>query len=406
MVHLALLALLLMRPLMVPAGVATVTELELVVRDKGTPPQPREAADDRQANRPGDRQNSGTAAPTIKRTRATATGRRPAANNLVKERQVRVKRVRTRQARAKRPGDAPALPPGKATKRAAGACSPLAMRCDPGGRTASKADPRARARRFRSFYPRRHRRTRRREPHAPRVASRLKHRQLEALRYADGGRLLRATGTRRRAPGIGEQRMLTLANSDIGGRNGRRACDVYHQVPRHRHRLLVLMVDTSGSVVARGRHPAALVCAAGAALSALDRGYRVSLVNFSSETRFLKPTRDIETIYGVMSQLQRQGTRLPPIALLKLPPGPPRDYVLISDGAIANLERVLPGYGRALRADRKNRGLFFLLGKQRGKEVASLERVGFRADEVERQDGSSFRRYASSLLRRLLPGAP
>ena len=131
----------------------------------------------------------------------------------------------------------------------------------------------------------------------PAVEARLSHRELEIVRYEDGGKLLRAAGGRRRPPGLGESGLLTLASSRIGGATAHSLCDPYRLWSARSRRGLVLLLDTSGSVVGRKRAPTAALCAAGAALRALERGNAVTVVNFSSWTLHLRETRDIDAIY-------------------------------------------------------------------------------------------------------------
>jgi hypothetical protein len=207
------------------------------------------------------------------------------------------------------------------------------------------------------------------------------------VRYADGGRVLRSTGG---PPNKAEVGLLELAAGKLGHGSGSQACDPYRGWRNLDRRDLILIVDTSGSVVRNRRAPASLVCAAGAALSALKRGFPVTVINFSSITQRYGPTRDIEVVYRALSTFQAQGTVLPRPELLKLEGGGPRDYVLISDAAIQNLKEVIPAYGKALGADRRNRAILYYLGAGVQDDInpaAALElirRAGFRAEQVDR----------------------
>jgi hypothetical protein len=216
----------------------------------------------------------------------------------------------------------------------------------------SKQPSRSKPDRFASFRARGKRRPQRKAANKPRVVARVSHNGLQISRYRDGGRLLRALSNRTRAPGHGEIGLLTLASSPIGSSIGRRACDVYrNRVTRGVRRSLVLLVDTSGSITARKKAPAAIVCAAGAALSALARGYTVTIANFSSNVWYLRRSRDHDAIYSVLSRLQGQKTRLPPASLFPLYAKLPRDFVLVTDTGIDNLKRVLPGYELLVRSN-------------------------------------------------------
>jgi uncharacterized protein (DUF58 family) len=210
--------------------------------------------------------------------------------------------------------------------------------------------------------------------------------------------LLQARGKRTRAPGFGEVGLLTLASSRIGSSYGHLACDPYRHVPRRGRRSLVLLVDTSGSITRAKRAPAAIVCAAGAALAALRRGYEVSLANFSSTVWYLRKTRDKNAIYAVLSRLQRAKTKLPPAALFATSAKHPRDFVLVTDTGIDNLGAVAAGYRRLLRSHPQNRALLYVLGDGSQKHIAELKRSGFTPDHVERKIDRSFRRFAISQL--------
>jgi hypothetical protein len=141
-------------------------------------------------------------------------------------------------------------------------------------------------------------------------------------------------------------------------------------------------------VVRSRQAPASLVCAAGAALAALRHGFPVTVVNFSSVAHQYGPTTKIDEIYRALSTFQAQGTVLPRQGLLKLRGDGPRDYVLISDAAIQNLKQVIPSYGKALRANPRNRAILYYLGASRqadldpGEALELIRRSGFRAEQV------------------------
>ncbi|MCA9664446.1 MAG: hypothetical protein KC503_02625 [Myxococcales bacterium] len=417
--HLVLALLALLRPEVPYAAAPAVVDLELVGKSEGRAP-----SDADQKHTPADRADKNH--PTRERALSTQPSPRvatvaPRVDDVMPPRSGQTSPTAPRAPHVRRrrnpePAVAPRIGP---TARSSGTPRPtakkdgeasclLSMRgCKSRQRgatpkaTPSRAAKKASTQRFATFFPRD--RPRRLESKMPQA--RVSSGGIVMARYADGGRLMRALGKRSRPPGYGETRLLSLASRRIGGTFGRKACDVYRNMPRGQQRLLVVMVDTSGSVVSKRRAPAALVCAAGAVLSALDRGYRVALVNFSTRTRFLKPTRDREVLYSVMSSLQGGMTRLPSMKRLELPApsAVPHDYVMITDGAIENLKQVLPGYGVALRRNASNRGLLFVLGEATKNDgVAAISQVGFRANNVEKGDTSAFVRYAADALRKLL----
>ncbi|MCC6751259.1 MAG: hypothetical protein IT371_26640 [Deltaproteobacteria bacterium] len=236
---------------------------------------------------------------------------------------------------------------------------------------------------------------------APAVTTRERLDGLELARYEDGGRLLRNLGDRERPPGLGEVGLLTLATLPFGGSTGRQACDPYRQLPRSSERLLVLFVDTSGSMQQQKRAPAAVICAAGAALSALSRRYPVALVNFSSESILLRPTKQVDELHRLLTLQQKGQTRLPRPSDLALRHSLPRDYVIVTDTGIENLAQVLPAYRRAIAADARNRALVFVVGEGSDKEERLLASAGFSLEAVERS-GQDFATYALKTLRRLL----
>jgi len=211
---------------------------------------------------------------------------------------------------------------------------------------------------------------------------------MEVTRYTDGGRVLRSTGG---PPNRAAMGLLDLAAGKLGDRSGSQACNPYRSWRSSGRRELILIVDTSGSVVRNRRAPASLVCAAGAALAALKRGFPVTVVNFSSITQRYGPTDDIEVVYRALSTFQAQGTVLPRPELLRLEPGGPFDYALISDTAIHNLKQVIPTYGKVLRADPRNRALLYYLGggpleedMDPAEALELIRRAGFKAEQVDR----------------------
>jgi uncharacterized protein with von Willebrand factor type A (vWA) domain len=162
------------------------------------------------------------------------------------------------------------------------------------------------------------------------------------------------------------------------------ACNPYRIWSGLRRRDVVLLVDTSGSVVQKRRAPASLVCAAGVAMAALERGFPITVINFSSISQRYGPTRDLKIIFKALSTFQGQGTELPSPELLRLDEHRgPLDYVLISDVAIHNLQQVLPSYDKALKSHPQNRALLFYLGTEAVQELKLMRQSGFRTEFIE-----------------------
>ena len=215
----------------------------------------------------------------------------------------------------------------------------------------------------------------------PWTVSRITGPTVEQRRYSDGGRLLRSTGEGN-APGRGELGLVDLAAARLGGSDGHRACNPYRDFRAGGQRHLILLVDTSSSVVLKRHAPDTVICAAGAALAALRRGHDVTVINFSSVAYRYGPTRDMDVVYDALS-FQGQGTVLPRQALGELQVEDPWDLVLITDAAIHNLEQTLPAYASALKGRSDLRAVLFYFGDEALDGVAMLVRIGFRAQYVE-----------------------
>lgn len=272
------------------------------------------------------------------------------------------------------------------------ACSPLSMR---GCRQPSREERDRRA----SFWGGRGGR----RPRPPRVVSQAEANGVQLKRYADGGRLFTSTRGGQRRPDLGTVGLVDLARGRVGGRSGRSACNPY-RVRLPGRRTLVLLVDTSASIDAAGHASRAVYCAAGAALAALQQGHEVELLNFSTGALHQPPTRDPTAIYSTLSTIQRRGTVLPPASKLVSSSGRPRDFVLVTDSAIGNLEWTLPAYRKAVRTHRGNRALLYLLGdgvvcpqchyarneicyvcsRSSRQTLVALEKAGFVAHFIER----------------------
>lgn len=227
---------------------------------------------------------------------------------------------------------------------------------------------------------------------------------LQLVRYQDGGRTIRSTSGGLRRPPLGRIKLAEMASGFVGKSTGKLACNPYRHFTRRRSgagRTLVLLVDSSSSMSVRSRRKTAQICAAGAALAALERGLAVEVLNFSTHVRRQLATRDARAIYETIALNQDRFTRMPSLSRI----GSPRssDIVLISDGAIELPKGVTPAYLR-LFARAKRRGLLMKIGSKRaafcskcdtdrgetcksrcyGKEVVfDLRKAGFSAVRVD-----------------------
>ena len=159
----------------------------------------------------------------------------------------------------------------------------------------------------------------------------------------------------------------------------------------------------------------------GAALAALKRGYEVELLNFSTGALHQPPTRNAAAIYATLSTIQRRSTLLPPASRLVSSSARPRDFVLVTDSAIGNLEWTLPAYRKATRTHPGNRALLYLLGdgvlcsqchysrdeicyscsRSSRETLVALQKAGFVPHHVERP--SALEQLMARGLRRLVP---
>lgn len=417
--HLALALLLLLatlRPYAVPT--TEVTEVELVTQEsKGQRPSDADGqrVEQQQATREHDealrqRLATTTARPELPRPKRRATPKTTQPRRVRRSaRRARVAQTRPR----KRPPVEPPKQVSKSTDTGKKGVPPLpqaqrgdakpscllSMRgCSKAASPSRSTEPK-KADRFASFRPRRPSMSKPRKALArPSVRARIEHDGLAMSRYADGGRLIQARGKRTKAPGYGEVGLMTLASSKLGSSTGHLACDPYRRASRSGRRTLVLLVDTSGSITENGKAPAAIVCAAGAALAALRQGHDVTVANFSSSVWYLRKTRDTNAIYSVLSRLQRAKTKLPPATLFADAGPRPRDFVLVTDTGIDNLKAVAPGYRRLLASRADNRALLYVLGDGSDAHIAALKLAGFAPNFVERRMDKSFASFALSKL--------
>lgn len=235
--------------------------------------------------------------------------------------------------------------------------------------------------------------------------------QVAMTTYGDGGRLVRnrtgrnveippRPGRQPATPGRvvalrssvrlprGVPRTLAgIADLTIRGKGtGRVACDVYRWDPSpDARREVVLFMDTSGSMANKINQ--AQICAAGVAQSALKRGYRVVVFNFSDFAYFQQATRDTRKLHRIIAVNIGGFTALPRIEAKHLPPSKvPRDLVIVSDGLFnKHVKGSVASHRKAVGSNRANRAFFYLFGNPRLKwyrhpqsVYARLRRVGYR----------------------------
>lgn len=177
-----------------------------------------------------------------------------------------------------------------------------------------------------------------------------------------------------------------IANLTIPGKGtGRVACDLYRWAPSpDARREVVLFMDTSGSMA--DKINGAQICAAGVARSALKRGYRVTVFNFSDFAYFQQATREPRKLHRIIAVNIGGFTALPRIEARHLPPsGVPRDFVIVSDGLFnKHVKGSVASHRKAFRSSKANRAFFYLFGNPRLKlyrhplsVYARLRRVGY-----------------------------
>ncbi|MFH2005432.1 MAG: hypothetical protein ABI333_02485 [bacterium] len=178
-----------------------------------------------------------------------------------------------------------------------------------------------------------------------------------------------------------------IANLEIPGMGtGKVACDLFRWYPSpDATREVTLFVDTSGSMADKINH--AQICAAGVARSALRRGYRVAVFNFSDFSYYQPPTRDAKKLHRILALTIGGFTALPKLQKKHMGnAATARDFVIVSDGLFNKFVKgSVKSHRRALRANRSNRAFFYLFGNTReafyrdSRTVyARLARIGYR----------------------------
>ncbi len=178
-----------------------------------------------------------------------------------------------------------------------------------------------------------------------------------------------------------------LANLHIPGKgSGRVSCDLYRWDPTaDPRREVVIFVDTSGSMAHKiGR---AQICAAGIARSALKKGFKVAVFNFSDFAYFQEPTRDRKKLHRILALNIGGFTALPRIRDKDLPStSVGRDFVVVSDGMFnKHIRGSIASHRDAYRSNKANRAFFYLFGSALHKHLrhpasifARLKRLGYR----------------------------
>ena len=235
--------------------------------------------------------------------------------------------------------------------------------------------------------------------------------QLAMTTYRDGGRLVKNRTGRNvelpprlgRQPGTpghvvalrsgillphGVPKTLAgIANLRIRGKGaGRVVCDLFRWDPSpDAQREVVLFMDTSGSMADKINQ--AQICAAGVARSALKRGYRVAVFNFSDFAYFQQATRDPKKLHRIIAVNIGGFTALPRITAKHLTTTKtPRDFVVVSDGLFnKHVKGSVASHRKAFGANKANRAFFYLFGSPLRKHFrhpqsvfARLQHVGYR----------------------------
>ena len=174
--------------------------------------------------------------------------------------------------------------------------------------------------------------------------------------YGDGGRLLSGDNGAQPSEQAWMLALSELAKGKVGSRSAREVCASSGDA-RTKERTLVVLLDTSASM-----HGLGTACAAAAALSALEKGVAVEILNFSTRLIHQPPTHLAKDIYDAVTTVQGGHTTLLAADWLVSPRALPRDFVIVSDSRISNLEDTIPSYERAISSNPENRAIFYLVG--------------------------------------------
>jgi len=144
---------------------------------------------------------------------------------------------------------------------------------------------------------------------------------------------------------------------------------------------LYIVIDSSGSMTKNKYTSKATRCAWAAAESALEHDIPVGVINFSDKLYIAEETDDTQRLAEVICKSQRHHTLLPEHQLEEIvaDSGDRRDLLLISDGAIQNLDAALPHLQSVLQRNASNRGIALLIDYWREQQATeSLHGIGFR----------------------------
>ncbi len=143
---------------------------------------------------------------------------------------------------------------------------------------------------------------------------------------------------------------------------GRKVCDFYGSYPTSDlPRYIYIFVDTSQSMLEKLNY--AQICAAGIAKSALERGIKVAVINFSTVAYFQPPTLDPHQIRYAIAINQGGMTFFPRIRKKELlNNGKPVDFVFVSDGGFnGDIPDGIKSQEEALSWSKRNRAYFYFL---------------------------------------------
>ncbi len=138
-----------------------------------------------------------------------------------------------------------------------------------------------------------------------------------------------------------------------GGGSGESACNPYKKIHLNvlEKRIAHIYVDTSQSTT----NSHVQTCAAGIALAALRRGYKVAITNFSDKSRYISPGKNKRKIIEGINYFQGEGTKVP--KFIKINSKLPVDLIFVSDGEISGSKEDLNEYVNHIGS--KNKGFLY-----------------------------------------------
>jgi len=143
-----------------------------------------------------------------------------------------------------------------------------------------------------------------------------------------------------------------------------RTCDLYDYdmtADIEKPEALYIVIDSSVSMEDNIYNSRSTTCAYMAAQSAIDKGIKVSVINFSDKIYYAKETLNKQVVAEVICKNQKGYTVLPEAELEQLvTAGGRKDFLLISDGEIANLDTALPYFSNVINRNLNNRAVALL----------------------------------------------